>query len=65
MIPTPPLTRRTLLQLVAATSGAGLLLLLTVTLFDWIVLVLPAWVAIVSLFIVRRERARSRAATEG
>ena len=41
---------------------SGLLLLLTVSFFDWIVLVLPAWVAVVSLFILRRERARSRTA---
>ncbi len=36
----------------------GLVLLVAVTLWDWIILVLPAWVAIVSLFIMRRERAR-------
>ena len=35
---------------------AGLVLLLVVAFFDWIVLVLPAWVAVVSLFILRRER---------
>ena len=40
----------------------GLVLLLVVTLWDWIILVLPAWVAIVSLFIMRRERARGRGA---
>ena len=39
---------------------AGLLLLLVVTFFDWIVLVLPAWVAIVSVLILRREWARAR-----
>jgi hypothetical protein len=38
----------------------GLVLMLVVTLWDWIVLVLPAWVAVVSLFILRRERARRR-----
>lgn len=38
----------------------GLVLLLVVSFWDWIVLVLPAWVAIVSLFILRRERLRSR-----
>ena len=32
-----------------------------VTLWDWVVLVLPAWVAVVSLFILRRERAARRA----
>jgi hypothetical protein len=37
-------------------------LLLTVSFFDWIVLILPAWVAVVSLFILRRERSRLRAA---
>ncbi|MBP1706141.1 MAG: hypothetical protein H6Q36_1880, partial [Chloroflexi bacterium] len=25
---------------------------------DWFILILPAWVAVVSLFILRRERAR-------
>jgi hypothetical protein len=25
---------------------------------DWLILVLPGWVALVSLFILRRERAR-------
>jgi len=38
----------------------GGVLLLVVTVWDWIVLVLPAWVAIVSLFILRRERSRRR-----
>ena len=38
----------------------GAVLLLVVTVWDWIVLVLPAWVAIVSLFILRRERSRRR-----
>jgi hypothetical protein len=42
---------------------SGLLLLLTVSFFDWIVLVLPVWVAIVSVFILRRERARRRGTT--
>jgi hypothetical protein len=40
----------------------GLLLLVVVVLWDWIILVLPAWVAVVSLYILRRERARSRVA---
>jgi hypothetical protein len=40
----------------------GLVLLVAVTFFDWAILVLPAWVAIVSLFIMRRERARGREA---
>jgi hypothetical protein len=38
----------------------GLVLLVAVTFWDWSILVLPAWVAVVSLFILRRERARSR-----
>jgi hypothetical protein len=41
----------------------GLVLLVVVTLWDWIILVLPAWVAIVSLFIMRRERSRGRGPT--
>jgi hypothetical protein len=36
----------------------GLALLLAVAFWDWVVLVLPAWVAVVSLFILRRERSR-------
>jgi hypothetical protein len=44
----------------------GLVLLLVVVFWDWIILVLPAWVAMVSLYILRRERARRRAtATAG
>ena len=49
----------------------GLLLFVAVAFLDWVVLVLPAWVAVVSLFILRREwprRARGTAAgraTEG
>ena len=35
----------------------GGLLMVIVTIWDWVVLVLPAWVAVVSLFILRRERA--------
>lgn len=35
----------------------GVVLLLVVTFWDWVVLVLPAWVAVVSVFILRRERA--------
>ena len=34
----------------------GGLLIVIVTIWDWVVLVLPAWVAVVSLFILRRER---------
>ena len=36
----------------------GLVLLLVVSFFDWAILVLPAWVALVSVFIMRRERSR-------
>ncbi len=38
----------------------GIILLLVVTFWDWIVLLLPAWVAVVSLFILRRERGLRR-----
>lgn len=37
----------------------GLVLLLVVTFWDWVFLLLPAWVALVSLFILRRERGRT------
>ena len=33
------------------------ILLLVVAFFDWIVLILPAWVALASVFILKRERA--------
>jgi hypothetical protein len=36
----------------------GFVLLVAVSFWDWLILVLPAWVAVVSLFILRRERAR-------
>jgi hypothetical protein len=36
----------------------GIVLLVAVSFIDWIILVLPAWVAFVSLFILRRERVR-------
>ena len=36
----------------------GLILLLAVLVWDWIVLVLPVWVGVVSLFLLRRERSR-------
>jgi hypothetical protein len=39
----------------------GAALLLAVAFWDWVVLVLPAWVAVVSLFILRRERSRQSA----
>jgi hypothetical protein len=40
----------------------GAVLLIVVSFWDWIVLVLPAWVGVVSLFILRRERMRRRSA---
>lgn len=40
----------------------GGVLLLVVAVWDWVILVLPAWVAVVSLFILRRERGRRRTA---
>ena len=36
----------------------GLVLLVAVSFLDWVILVLPAWVAVVSLVILRRERTR-------
>jgi hypothetical protein len=36
----------------------GLVLLIAVSFVDWFILVLPVWVAVVSVFILRRERAR-------
>ena len=39
----------------------GIVLLVVVTFWDWIILLLPAWVGGVSLFVLRRERARLRA----
>jgi hypothetical protein len=41
---------------------AGVILLVVVAIWDWVILVLPAWVAFVSLYILRRERARRRTA---
>jgi hypothetical protein len=41
----------------------GAILLLAVSFWDWSILVLPAWVAVVSVFILRRERARRPEAT--
>jgi len=40
----------------------GLALFLVVVVWDWVILVLPAWVAVVSLYILRRERGRRRTA---
>ena len=36
--------------------GLGAVLLVGVVVWDWLILALPAWVAVVSLFILRRER---------
>ena len=43
-----------------AGSLFGIVLLLVVTFWDWIVLLLPAWVAVASGFILRQERALRR-----
>ena len=40
----------------------GAILLLAVSFVDWAILVLPAWVAVVSVFILLRERSRRRSA---
>jgi len=40
----------------------GAVLLIAVTFLDWAILVLPAWVLVVSVFILLRERTRGRAA---
>jgi hypothetical protein len=39
----------------------GVILLVVVSFYDWIILLLPAWVGAVSLFILRRERELRRA----
>jgi hypothetical protein len=44
--------------LALAGYAVGLLLLLVVTIVDWIILVLPVWVAVASLYILRIERSR-------
>ncbi len=36
----------------------GIVLLVVVAFFDWVILVLPAWVALISVYILRRERLR-------
>ena len=43
----------------------GLVLLLVVTFWDWIILLFPAWVAVVSVFILRREQVRRRVVNGG
>jgi len=40
----------------------GVGLLVVVAAWDWIILVLPVWVAVASLYILRRERSRRRSA---
>lgn len=40
--------------------AAGLILLLVVTFWDWVILLLPAWVLVISVAILRRERAARR-----
>ena len=46
---------------VALTGYAlGLVLLLAVSFWDWVILVLPGWVALLSIFILQRERGRRR-----
>ena len=39
----------------------ALVLLLLVAFYDWVILVLPGWVAVISVYIIRRERGRRRA----
>jgi hypothetical protein len=43
----------------------GAVLLVAVSFADWFILVLPGWVAVVSGFILRRERARGRMVAAG
>jgi hypothetical protein len=38
----------------------GFVLLVVASFWDWVILTLPVWVAVVSLFILRRERSRRR-----
>jgi len=40
----------------------GVALLVVVAIWDWVILVLPIWVALISLYILRRERSRRRTA---
>jgi hypothetical protein len=47
---------------VALTGYAlGLALLIAVSFWDWVILVLPGWVAVLSIFILQRERGRRTA----
>jgi hypothetical protein len=51
---------------VALTGYAlGLAMLIAVSFWDWVVLVLPGWVAVLSIFILQRERARRRHEHDG
>jgi hypothetical protein len=43
-------------------DSAGLLLLFAVAFWDWVILVLPAWVALVSVFVLRREHGERQVA---
>jgi hypothetical protein len=45
----------------ATPERVSVVLLLVVAVWDWVILVLPAWVALISLYILRRERARRQA----
>ena len=38
----------------------GVVMLVVVAFWDWVVPVLPAWIALVSLYTLRRERARQQ-----
>jgi hypothetical protein len=42
--------------------AVAILMLVVVAFWDWIILALPAWIALVSAYILRRERRRARAA---
>jgi hypothetical protein len=39
----------------------GVILLVFVAFLDWVILILPAWIALVSLYIIRLERSRQTA----
>jgi hypothetical protein len=44
---------------------AGAILLLVVNFWDWVILLLPAWVAVISISILRRERAARQVSGAG
>ncbi len=44
---------------------AGAILLLVVNFWDWVILLLPAWVALISISILRRERAARQVSGAG